>query len=215
VAASAASKGKQLWRKVDQEQVLQSRRAAEADQRTGGAQVVSAASVAAGLQPSSPVVVRDDRQGCLPAPSPEMVRAARAYLTPRYAAGVDEALWEVLEQPLPDLDAIDAVIAASDRARSGAGDQPQPMEVAAALVVLGAARLDLDQTEARLLNAAQAAAMRWEQIAAILDLSVDETEERHRQLKPRLDEPVADVLPPWPGGRPTHRPRAAARTSDR
>jgi hypothetical protein len=157
------------------------------------------------------IVVGDGRQAWLPAPAREMVRAARAYLTPRYAVGVDGYLWETMEQPLPDLDAIDAVIAVSDRAQQGAGDQPQPMEVAAALVVLGAARLDMDQTEARLLNAAQAAAMSWEQIAAILDLSVEEAEERYRQLKPRLDEPLAEVLPPWPGGRPTHRPRAAAR----
>jgi hypothetical protein len=157
----------------------------------------------------------DDKKVCLPAPLPETVRVARAYLTPRYAVGVDGFLWEVMEQPLPDLDAIDAVIAASDRAQRGAGDQPQLMEVAAALVVLGAARLDMDQTEARLLNAAQASAMGWEQIAAILDLSVEEAEERHRQLKPRLDEPVAEVLPSRPYGPPSHRPRAAARTSDR
>ncbi|MCW2885243.1 MAG: hypothetical protein QOE54_5488 [Streptosporangiaceae bacterium] len=155
------------------------------------------------------IAMGDGTQVCLPAPAPEMVRAARAYLTPPYAVGVDGFLWEAMEHPLPDLDAIDAVVAASDRAQAGAGDQPQPMDVAAALVVLGAARLEMDQTEARLLNAAQAAAMGWEQIAAILGLSVEEAEKRYRQLKPRLDEPVAEVLPPWPGGRPTHRPRAA------
>jgi hypothetical protein len=157
----------------------------------------------------------EDMKTYLPAPSPEMVRAARAYLTPRYAAGVDQVLWELMEQPLPDLDAIDALLADSDRAQRGPGDQPQPMEVAAALVVLGAARLDMDQTEARLLDAAQASAMGWEQIAAILGLTVQEAEERHRQLKPRLDEPVAQVLPQRSGGPPTHRPRAAARTSNR
>jgi hypothetical protein len=158
------------------------------------------------------IAMGDGTQVWLPAPAPEMVRAARAYLTPRYAVGTDGHLWEIMEQPLPDLDAIDAVIAASDRAQAGAGAQPQPLVVAAALVTVGAARLDMDQTEARLLNAARAAAMGWEQIAAILDLTVEEAEERHRQLKPRLDQPVADVLPPWTGGRPTHRPRAAART---
>jgi hypothetical protein len=157
----------------------------------------------------------EDMKTYLPAPSPEMVRAARAYLTPRYAAGVDQVLWELMEQPLPDLDAIDALLADSDRAQRGPGDQPQPMEVAAALVVLGAARLDMDQTEARLLDAAQASAMGWEQIAVILGLTVQEAEERHRQLKPRLDEPIAQVLPPRPYHPPTHRPRAAARTSDR
>ena len=48
------------------------------------------------------------------------------------------------------------------------------MDVAAALVALGAARLDMDQTEARLLDAAQASTMGWEQIAAILGLTVEE-----------------------------------------
>ena len=152
---------------------------------------------------------------CLPAPRPEMVRTARAYLTSHYAAGADQVLWDLTEHPLPDLDAIDAVVAASDRAQRGPSEQPQPMEVAAALVVLGAARLDMDQTEARLLDAAQASTMGWEQIAAILGLTVEEAEERHRQLKPRLDEPTARVLPPRPYGQPTHRPRAATRTSDR
>jgi hypothetical protein len=152
---------------------------------------------------------------CLPAPAPEMVRAARAYLTPRFAVGVDGFLWEAMEHPLPDLDAIDAVIAACDRAQRGAGDQPPPMEMAAALVVLGAARLDMDQTEARLLNAAQASAMSWEQIGAILGLSTGQAEERYRQLKPRLDQPVADVLSPQPCDRPVRRPRAAAPKRDR
>ncbi|MGI8333069.1 hypothetical protein ACRYCC_24205 [Actinomadura scrupuli] len=149
----------------------------------------------------------------LPAPAPTMVRAARAYLTPRYAVGVDQFLWETKEHPLPDLDAIDAIIDASDRAQEGTGDQPPPMAVAAALVVLGAARLNIDQTEARLLDAAQAAGMGWEQIAAILDLSAEAAEERHRRLKPRIDEPAADVLPPHPRDRATHRPRIAVNTS--
>jgi hypothetical protein len=157
----------------------------------------------------------EDMKVCLPAPRPEMVRTARAYLTSRYAVGVDQVLWDLTEHPLPDLDAIDAVVADSDRAQRGYGDQPQPMEVAAALVVLGAARLEVDQTEARLLDAAQASAMGWEQIAAILGLTVEEAEERHRQLKPRLDEPVAQVHPPRPDDPPVHRPRAAARASDR
>jgi hypothetical protein len=43
-----------------------------------------------------------------------------------------------------------------------------------ALVVLGVARLAMDHREARLLNAAHASVMGWEQIAAILDLSVNE-----------------------------------------
>jgi DNA-directed RNA polymerase specialized sigma24 family protein len=126
--------------------------------------------------------------GGLPVPDPETVRDARAHLTPRHATGVDEILWETRKRPMPDGDAVEAVITASDRAQQGAGQPPEVMDVAAALVVLSAIRLNLDQTEARLLNTAQAAGMSFEQIAAILDLSVEEAEERHRRLKPRLDE---------------------------
>jgi hypothetical protein len=43
----------------------------------------------------------EDGVGCLPAPLPEMVRAARAYLTPRCATGVDAFLWEIMEHPCP------------------------------------------------------------------------------------------------------------------
>ncbi|GAA2603202.1 hypothetical protein SMC26_03395 [Actinomadura fulvescens] len=157
------------------------------------------------------VFTDEDVHLCMPAPQPRMVRAARDYLTPRFASGVDAVLWEIIEHPLPDLDAIDAVNTASARTQSGAGDPPEPMAVAAALVVLGAARLDLDQTEARLLNTAQASGMDWQQIVAILGLTADQAEERYRQLKPRLDEPAADTPPPHISGRPSHRPRAAVR----
>jgi hypothetical protein len=140
---------------------------------------------------------------CLPAPEPGIVVQARAYLTPRHATGVDEFLWRSRERPMPDRDAIDAVIDAGDRAQHGTGDSPEPVEVAAALLVLSAVRLNVDQTEARLLNIAQAAGMGFEQIAAVLDLGVEEAEERYRQLKPRLDEYAAAPSPAPP-------PRAGA-----
>ena len=134
----------------------------------------------------------------LPVPAPEQVHAARAHLTSLHADGVDAVMWEARRHPMPDDAAIGAVIAASQAAQAGAGVQPGPLEVAAALVLLEAVRLETDQTEARLLNTAQAAAMGWEQIAAILGVDVQEAEERHRQLKPRLDEPVAHVAAPLP-----------------
>ncbi|XVQ11590.1 hypothetical protein ACQP1W_03130 [Spirillospora sp. CA-255316] len=99
---------------------------------------------------------------------------------------------------MPDRDAIDAIITASAQAQRGAADHPDLMEVAAALVVLGAVRLNLDQTEARLLNTAQAAGMSFDQIAAIFGLSAEAALERYRQLKPRLDEPAAPPPPPLP-----------------
>ncbi len=144
----------------------------------------------------------DERLGCLPAPPVETVRAARAYLTPRYAVGADGFLWEAIELPLPDLECVGAVSSASDRARHGGGEEPGPMDVAAALVVLAAARLDIDRAEARLLEAAQDVAMGWEQIAAILGVSGVAAEERYRQLKPRLEESVADASPRRGGQRP-------------
>ncbi|GAA3972727.1 hypothetical protein GCM10023085_63890 [Actinomadura viridis] len=134
----------------------------------------------------------------LPAPAPAQVQKARAYLTPRYATGVDEVLWEARERPMPDHDAIDAIITASVRARRGAADHPDLVEVAAALVVLGAVRLNLDQTEARLLNTAQASGMSFDQIAAIFGLSAEAALERYRRLKPRLDVPAAPPPPPLP-----------------
>ncbi|MFG2006722.1 hypothetical protein ACGFNU_47010 [Spirillospora sp. NPDC048911] len=150
---------------------------------------------------------------CLPAPPPEMVHAARDYLTPQYASGIDAVLWEIIAHPLPDLDAIDAVNTATARAQAGTGEHPEPMAVAAALVVLRAVRLELDQTEARLLNTAQSSGLDWQQIAAILDLSAEQAEERHRRLKPRLDEPAADINPPR-FGPPRHRPRIAIHKRD-
>jgi DNA-directed RNA polymerase specialized sigma24 family protein len=119
-----------------------------------------------------------------------MVRLARAYLTTRHATGLDAFLWEARQHPMPDQAAIDSVITASDRAQQGAGAPPSTMEVAAALVTLSAVRLGLDQTEARLLNTAQAGGLDFEQIAAILGISVENAEDRYRSLKPRLDEPT-------------------------
>ncbi|MEU8800974.1 hypothetical protein [Spirillospora sp. NPDC048819] len=55
----------------------------------------------------------------LPAPTPQRVQQARAYLTARHATGVDELLWESRERPMPDRDAIDAVITAGDQAGHG------------------------------------------------------------------------------------------------
>ncbi|TDE36487.1 hypothetical protein [Actinomadura sp. 6K520] len=151
----------------------------------------------------------------LPAPAPQSVLQARAYLTSRYATGVEEFLWEAGERPMPDRAAIDAVITAGDQAQYGTGESLASAEVVAALVVLSAARLNLDQTEVRLLKAAQASGLGFEQIAAVLDLSVEDAEERYRRLKPRLDEPTARPSPPPPAAPPrdpvTRRPRRPAR----
>ncbi|WP_242882667.1 hypothetical protein [Actinomadura litoris] len=97
----------------------------------------------------------------LPVPVPAQVHAARAHLTPAYATGVDAVMWGDRRHPIPDRAAIGVVISASQAAQAGTGAPPEPLEVAAALVLLEAVRLEMDQTEARLLNTAQAAAMEW------------------------------------------------------
>lgn len=150
----------------------------------------------------------------LPAPSPDVVSAARAYLTPRCAVGLDDFLWDSEQRPLPDLAAIDAVIDAvidaSARAEAGAGNQPPAMDIAAVMVVLAAARQDMDRTEARLLAAARASGMGWAAIAGVLGVAVAGLEERYRQLTRRLGEPAASVAPP-PSPRPPRRARPAHR----
>jgi hypothetical protein len=152
---------------------------------------------------------------CLPAPAPQSVQQARAFLTARHATGVDEFLWETRKRPMPDRDAIDAVITAGGQAQHRTGESPEPVDVAAALLVLSAVRLDLDQTEVRLLNTAQASSMGFEQIAAVLGLSVEEAKDRYRRLKTRLDEPAVTPSPPLPAAPPrdtvTHQLRRPAR----
>jgi hypothetical protein len=114
-----------------------------------------------------------------------MVRAARSYLTGRYARGVEQMLWESDQYPMSDLDAINAV-----RAAAVADDLPGP-DLAAALVLVQAARLDLDQLEAKVLRAAQHADMSWDSIATVLGLpSPDLAEEHFRQMIKRESEPT-------------------------
>jgi hypothetical protein len=56
----------------------------------------------------------------------QYVQQARAYLTARHATGVDELLWETRKRPMPDRDAIHAVITAGDQAQPGTGESPEP-----------------------------------------------------------------------------------------
>lgn len=97
-----------------------------------------------------------------PAPAPEMVTAARRHLSDRYAAGVDRLLWDNDKRPMPDLDAVTAVI--------GAAGHAEVLDIASALVVVHASRLGLDHIEHDLLQAAHAVGLTDEAIAAVLDL---------------------------------------------
>ena len=107
-----------------------------------------------------------------PAPAPEMVSSARRHLNERYAAGVDRLLWHGEKRPMPDPDAITAVITA--------GDKAEPLDIASALVLVQSARLSLDHLEHDLFEAAQAAGISATGIAAVLELP-DETAAQARQ----------------------------------
>lgn len=109
-------------------------------------------------------------------------------------------LWETHEHPLPDADAIAKTITAIRAAHADRQEPPTPTDLGAALVVLQAARLDMDRLEAELLAAVHAAGLDWTQIAAVLDLpDAAAAQERYEKLRPRLDTPVDHVGPPEPG----------------
>lgn len=141
--------------------------------------------------------------GDLPIPSPETVRAARAHLTRRFGRGVEALLWQEHHHPLPDVEAVAKAIAAI-RAAHTHEQPPTVTDLGAALVVLQAARLDMDRLEADLIAAVREAGLDWAQIAAVLELpDAAAAQERFEKLRPRLDAPVDQVHPPEPGnGRP-------------
>ncbi|MEU8346176.1 hypothetical protein AB0C74_31150 [Spirillospora sp. NPDC048832] len=170
----------------------------------------------------------------LPVPSPQMVRAARAHLARRYGRGVEALLWQAHEYPLPDIDAVRKAIAAiradhgdttaggraeeteAAEQEGGAGAAGQPaavdgVDLGAALVVLQAARLDLDRLEVELVDAVREAGLDWAAIAAVLELpDAAAAQQRYEQLRPRLHAPVHHVAPPEPGDGPRG-PRGARR----
>lgn len=133
------------------------------------------------------------------------MRAARAHLARRYGTGVEALLWEARRYPLPDVDAVRKTIAAirggravpsqaGDEAGRARDDDPDSMDLGAALVVLEAARLDLDRLEIELIDAVRGAGLEWAAIAAVLDLpDADAAERRYEKLRPRLDAPVDHV----------------------
>ncbi|HZR48111.1 MAG TPA: hypothetical protein VFB06_01190 [Streptosporangiaceae bacterium] len=62
-----------------------------------------------------------------PAPAPEMVDAARRHLTGQYASGVDLLLWDLEKRPMPDGDAVQAVVSAR-----ADGHRPDALDIASA-----------------------------------------------------------------------------------
>lgn len=146
-----------------------------------------------------------------------MVKAARAYLTRRYAHGLEQMLWEDDAYPIGDMEAIEAVRVAAIAATTT--DRLPGADLAAALVLVQAARLDLDRLEAKMLQAAQDAELSWDAIASILGLASPELAEEHfRQMTKRESEAID---PPrqhrLTGRREQHpdRPSATAGTDDK
>jgi hypothetical protein len=136
-----------------------------------------------------------------------MVTASRRHLTERYAAGVDRLLWDTEKRFFPDLDAIKSVI---DAASSG---QAEALDVGAGLVLLQAARLDIDRLEHEVFESAHAMGMGDEAIAAVLDLpDATSAGKRRRWLKSRRVLPHADTGLP---GRPAAGSAEAAKRAGR
>jgi hypothetical protein len=126
-----------------------------------------------------------------------MVHAARAHLARRYASGVETLLWEEHQHPLPDTDAIRQAIEAIHAAHASGEPPPEATDLGAALVVLQAARLDVDRLEVELIDAVRGAGLDWMAIAAVLGLpDAQAAEHRYETLRPRLDTPTDRVQPP-------------------
>lgn len=124
-----------------------------------------------------------------PAPAPDLISAARAHLAHRFAHGVEDVLWQGRGLPMPDMEAIQHIAHADAE-----GAQLSAEDLTAALIVLQAARLDLDHLEADLLDAALQHHMDWNQLAGILDLPDSDTARRHYdKLAGRRRLPVSHV----------------------
>jgi hypothetical protein len=129
-----------------------------------------------------------------------MVHASRRHLTECYATGVDRLLWDTEKRLLPDLEAIPLVNAAASAGRA------ETLDVGAALILIQAARLDLDRLERETFESAQAMGMTDEAIAAVLDLPDAATAAaRKRWLDRRYSLPRAETqsADPAPAGSET------------
>ncbi|MEW9550224.1 hypothetical protein [Nonomuraea sp. NPDC050783] len=146
-----------------------------------------------------------------PAQPPELVRAARAHLTDRYATGVNRLFWQTRKQPMPDVEAITEAIGAASRGRAAEPD------LASALVVVQALRLDVDRLEHRLLLAARAAGLDWAGVAAVLELPSAEAAERHfARLQRRSRQPADEVEFRFgPGTPPVQQAQQTGRRAER
>jgi hypothetical protein len=127
------------------------------------------------------------------APAPDMVTAARRHLSTEFAQGVDRLLWDLEKRPMPDVDAINALLSAAKRS-----DRPvEALSTGAALVLLQSLRLELDGLEADVFDAALASGVGYDSLAAVLDLpDAAAAQCREQYLKERRDLPRAPARSP-------------------
>jgi hypothetical protein len=146
------------------------------------------------------------------APEPDMVTAARRHLSSEFAQGVDRLLWDLEKRPMPDLDAVNAVIGAARRS-----DRPvEALSIGAALVLLQSLRLELDVLEADVFGAALESGVGYDSLAAVLDLpDPDAAQTRERYLKVRRELPRAPAPAPPRHGPLSYGPAAATASEAR
>jgi hypothetical protein len=122
------------------------------------------------------------------APDPLVLHSARLRLASHFAASVAHYPEATSHHPMDDVGAVSAVIEA---ARNGADRPADPLDVGAALVVLGNMRLYLDRLEADLLDGAQQVGLGWDVVAAIIGIPASAAQHRHSVLRARreLDSP--------------------------
>jgi hypothetical protein len=138
-----------------------------------------------------------------------MVDSSRQHLAERYSAGVYRLLWEQEKRPMPDAEAVRAVVSAAADGRADV------LDVGAALVIVQAMRLELDLLEANVFDAAGDSGVPDESVAAVLELpGAAAAAARRRMLSAKRDLPRLAPDAPSPG-RPEIAREAAGRAGRR
>lgn len=144
-----------------------------------------------------------------PAPAPDMVTASRRHLNSQYSRGVDRLLWDLDKRPMPDTQAVQAVITPS-RPR----ERCDALDIGAALVLVQAVRLDLDCLESEVFTVAQEIGLDDDSLAAVLELpDAGAAAARRTYLSTRRDLPRSVI--PEHNGSSDGSQAAAARAGQR
>jgi len=137
-----------------------------------------------------------------------VVSDARRHLSIVYARGTDRLMWDLEKRPLPDMEAVAAVLAAGAKAHL--------LDIEAALVLVQAQRLDLDGAEYELIGQVHAAGVGADGVAAMLDLpGPAQAATRYQQLAERYRLPRAEAPPAEPRAVPEAAAEAARQAQHR